>query len=103
MHTKIIGEIYRSDAGILLLSRVDIRFAQIAEQYRQQLRSAGKQFATVGKIDSQTTEKLKAQLIEPDEYVKYANKLWDQILPDRTFAVAAATSVEQGDKVKIHK
>ena len=85
MHAEIIGEIYRADIGILLLSEKDMQFLPVVKGYKQLLQVAGKEFVTTGKISKEISRELAEPLLNPDEYVRYANKLWDMILPKRTF------------------
>lgn len=85
MHTEMVGEIYRADAGLLLLCSRDAQFVPVAEEYKKLLRICGKEFVTTGRIGTETTERLQAPLIDADEYVKYANELWGIILPKSTF------------------
>jgi multimeric flavodoxin WrbA len=83
MHTEVIGEIYRSAAGLLLLSTRELRFKPMVDKYKELLRIAGKELAETGKIGADITERLEQPLIDSDEYVKYANNMWDQLLAER--------------------
>ncbi len=95
MHTEVIGEIYRTEAGFLYLSSIDKRFAQITKEYQQLLRTAGEEFVATGRISKQMTQRLGAPLIGADEYIEYANKVWDQILPKSTFRGIANVVMKQ--------
>jgi putative NADPH-quinone reductase len=85
MDTEVVGEIYRADIGILLLSEKDINYLPAVKGYKDLLRIAGQEFVTTGRISEETSGKLEEPLVDPDEYIGYANKLWDMILPKRTF------------------
>ena len=81
MHTEVVGEIYLPCSGILVLAREEIKFKPLVEKYKKLLRLAGEDIIKTGTISKEVTEKLKVPLIDADEYVEYANKLWDQLLP----------------------
>ena len=85
MHTEIVGEIYRPEAGLLHLASVDIQFSAAVEEYRELLRAAGKEFVETGEIRKELSDRLRKSLIKPDRYAEYANNLWDRLLPKRTF------------------
>lgn len=95
MHTRIIAEIYRSQAGLLLLSQTDIRFRSSVEEYKKLLRTAGNELVKTGGIGTAITEKLEAPIMETEEYIKYANGLWDILLPKRTFLGLPVAALEQ--------
>lgn len=101
MHTEVVGEIYRSDIGLLHLSDIDMQFVPVVREYKELLRTAGKEFATVGKISKQFSDRLQGSLIDPDEYAEYANKLWGLILPKRTFLGMPINVLEKEHKGKI--
>lgn len=103
MHTEIAGEIYCPNAGLLLLSKTDMRFAAVVHEYTQLLRQAGKEFTASGRISEDIEDRLQVPLIDPDEYVKYANELWNMILPKRTFLGIPVSALDktQSRKVKI--
>jgi len=79
MHTQLIGEIYRSSAGLLLLSQKELKFKSPANHYLNLLYQAGQQLVKTGKISEPTAEKLEEPIIDADEYIEYANKAWVQI------------------------
>lgn len=83
MHTEVVGEIYRGAAGLLLLSTRELRFKPMVDRYKELLLAAGKELVETGKIGADMTERLEQPLIDSDEYVKYANKMWDQLLAER--------------------
>ncbi|MBW8001819.1 MAG: flavodoxin family protein [Planctomycetes bacterium] len=81
LHTKLVGEIYRSYAGLLLLCREVVQFRPLVKQYTNLLHLAGSQFAQTGRISPEMQVKLHQPLIDPDQYIEYANSMWDKILP----------------------
>jgi hypothetical protein len=103
MHTEIVGEIYCPDAGLLLLSKTDVRFTAVVQEYKQLLSQAGKEFAASGRVSEDIEDRLQEPLIDPNEYVKYANKLWNLILPKRTFLGIPVSTLDktQSRKVKV--
>jgi len=80
MHTEVLGEICHAAAGVLLLSREELRFRPMASEYKKLLAEAGIKFVKVGRIDKEMTQRLQQPIIDPDEYVNYANKMWNQLL-----------------------
>jgi hypothetical protein len=80
LHTEVVGEIYRGDAGLILLSKEDIRFKAAVDVYKELLHEAGREFALTGRISEQMRQRLEAPIIEAEEYIRYANKMWEQIL-----------------------
>jgi len=78
--TEIAGEIYCSAAGPLLLSRQDVRFKALVDNYKALLRQAGREFVKTGTINGELAGMLRQPLLPADEYVEYANKTWDQVL-----------------------
>ena len=83
MHTEVVGEIYLGAAGLLLLSTKELRFKPMVNKYKELLRAAGKELVETGKIGPDMTEHLEQPLIDSDEYVEYANRMWDQLLAER--------------------
>ena len=83
MHTQIDAEIYCTASGLLLLSNQELRFRNVVNKYKQLLITAGSEFAKTGSVSSETAEKLRAPTIDADQYVSYANAMWDTILPVR--------------------
>jgi multimeric flavodoxin WrbA len=91
MHTEVVGEIYLSAAGLLLLSEKELRFKPMVNSYRELLHAAGKELVETGKIGPDMTSRLEQPLIDSDEYVVYANRMWDQLLAEhRTPALVAS-------------
>jgi len=84
MHTEVAGEIYRDAAGLLLLAGKEPRFRPAVEQYKKLLRTAGQEFVKTRAIAPGTLEKLHEPIIDADEYVEYANRMWDQMLTKRS-------------------
>ena len=82
MHTEVIGEICRTAGGLLLLSKEEIKFRPAVEAYKKRLRFTGEEFARTGRITMAMEKELQQPLIDNEEYVLYANKMWDQILPN---------------------
>ncbi|MHC4617276.1 MAG: flavodoxin family protein [Planctomycetota bacterium] len=80
-HAEVAGEIYRAAAGLLLLSKQDVRFQPVVKEYTTLLRAAGEEFVKTGQISVQTSAKLERPVIDPDEYAEHANKIWDRMLP----------------------
>ncbi|OHB59948.1 MAG: hypothetical protein A2173_09605 [Planctomycetes bacterium RBG_13_44_8b] len=91
MHTEVVGEIYRGAAGLLLLSEKEFRFKPMVDKYKELLRASGKELVEIGRIGPNTTERLEQPLIDSDEYVAYANKMWDQLLTERRTPAFAAS------------
>ena len=89
LHTSLVGEIYRSCAGLLLISRNDLKFRPAVNQYLNLLYQTGREFAKTKKISQSTAEKLEQSIVDADEYVEYANKTWDHILPKHKLIVFA--------------
>ena len=92
LHTEIVGEFYLACVGILLLSEVDMRFVQVVKEYKNLLRIAGKEFVKAGRISNDMTEKLQTPLIHSEDYIRYANGLWNMILPDRSLLELSVTT-----------
>ena len=80
MYTEIVGEIYLGAAGILRLSREDLRFRPAVSEYKKLLQAAGKELVLAGNIGPQTEAKLAEPIIDADRYAQYANKIWDLML-----------------------
>ena len=78
--TELAGEIYLSSAGLLFLAREDVKFKAVINEYNALLHQAGRDFVRAGKISDEQAAKLSKLLIAPDEYVEYANAMWDQLL-----------------------
>ncbi len=91
MHTEVVGEIYLSAAGLLLLSEKELRFKSMVTKYKELLRAAGKELVETGRIGPDMTGRLEQPLIDSDEYVEYANKMWDQLLAERRTPVFPAS------------
>lgn len=85
MHTEIVAEIYRDQAGVLMLSDKEPMFRNVVEQYEKLLQIAGQEFARTGKISHETNKNLHETLTDPDHYAQYANNTWDAMLPKRDF------------------
>ena len=85
MHTEVVGEIYRGAAGLLLLSREELQFRDVVDEYKKLLRTAGEELARTGRIGPETTERLEQPLIDHDQYVEYANNIWDEMLEKHVF------------------
>ena len=78
MHTQVIAQIYRSAGG--LLNSEEESFRPAVKAYRQLLREAGRELVLKGRISDQTARELEKELVPIDEYISYANKMWDKIL-----------------------
>lgn len=85
IHTEIVGEIYRSAAGLLLLSRQEFQFKPVVMRYKELLFAAGKEFAGTGRIGPETLQRLQEPLISTDDYIEYANMMWDKIMAKHRF------------------
>ncbi len=83
MHTELLGEIYLSGAGFLLLSREDARLKPMVKNYEKLLRLAGKDFVKKKSIGPLIASQLQKPIFTADEYAEYANKMWDQVLTNR--------------------
>jgi len=77
-HTSITAEIYRSTGG-LLRSREE-QFRPYIRAYKQLLRDAGQELALNGHISFHTEQELKKPLVPSDEYIEYANRMWDRLV-----------------------
>ncbi|MHC4575264.1 MAG: flavodoxin family protein [Planctomycetota bacterium] len=88
-HTEVVGEIYRGAAGLLLLSREEVRFRPAVDEYKKLLRAAGEELVRTGRIGEETLERLEEPIIDADEYADYANRIWDEILPKHALKVLA--------------
>jgi multimeric flavodoxin WrbA len=84
MHTEVAAAIYRSAAGLLLLSRDELWLKPAVKEYKKLLNEAGQEFVKTGRISPETDKRLHEPLINADEYVEYANTMWDQIVPGRS-------------------
>jgi multimeric flavodoxin WrbA len=91
MHTEVVGEIYLGAAGLLLLSAKELRFKPMVNKYKELLQAAGRELAETGKIGPDMMERLEQPLIDSDEYVEYANKMWDQLLAERRIPAIIAS------------
>ena len=80
MYTELVGEVYRSQAGLLLLSREQLQFKYPVDEYKKLLRQAGNELVKFGSITEQTNHQLQLPLIDTDHYIEYANRMWDQVL-----------------------
>jgi multimeric flavodoxin WrbA len=87
MHSEVVGEIYRGAAGVLLLSKEELRFKPAVKEYFKLLRAAGQELVRTGMISRQTSQKLGEPIIDADEFVEYANTMWDRILPKHRLKV----------------
>lgn len=80
LHTEVVGSIYRDAAGVLLLSKEDLRFRDIVNAYEQMLHYAGSELVKKGHLTEPTERKLLAPMFDPQEYVRYINHTWDQLI-----------------------
>ncbi len=80
MYTEVVGQICLGAAGILRLSREELRFRPAVSQYKKLLQTAGKELVQTGKISPETEENLKKPIIDADIYAQYANNMWDLML-----------------------
>lgn len=55
----------------------------MVNRYKELLRTAGKELVETGRIEPNMTERLEQPLTDSDEYVEYANRMWDQLLAER--------------------
>ena len=78
MHTELAAEVYRGSGGFL--RSYDMTFKPMLEQYKQLLRKAGSELVRNGRISEQTAGDLERPMVDPDEYVEYANRQWDKML-----------------------
>jgi hypothetical protein len=88
-HTELSAEIYAASAGLLTLSTEDLRFKPAVSQYKALLHQAGREYVRTGKIADSTARKLEEPIIDADDYVEFANKQWDRILPKHGLKVLA--------------
>jgi multimeric flavodoxin WrbA len=89
IHTEVVGEIYRDSAGLLLLCTEQVSFRPVVDEYRKLLRSAGTQLVQTGYIPNEISRKLYEPMIDAEEYIEYANKTWDRILPKQKMKIFA--------------
>ncbi|MHC4624110.1 MAG: flavodoxin family protein [Planctomycetota bacterium] len=82
-HTEVVGQICRGAAGLLLLSKEDVRFQHAVKEYMKLLRPVGEELVKTGRISEQTMSNLERPIINADEYADLANRIWDQILPKK--------------------
>jgi multimeric flavodoxin WrbA len=80
LHTRIIAEIYRGTGG-LLQSREE-SFRPYVREYKMLLREAGREIAMNGSISLHTCRQLDKPIASIDEYIKYANRMWDTLTRD---------------------
>ena len=78
MHTRVIGEIYRSTGG--LLTTEEEAFRPAVNKYKQYLQQAGRDIALRGRISDETAQQLETDLVPVNEYINYANRMWDKLL-----------------------
>ncbi len=78
LHTELVAEVYRGAGG--LLRSEEFAFKPVIKQYKQLLHKAGFELVKNGRISNQTAEELEKPMIDPDQYVEYANKQWDKLL-----------------------
>jgi multimeric flavodoxin WrbA len=78
LHTQVVAEIYRSSGGIL--NSDDEAFKPAIRAYRQLLREAGRELVTKGRITDHTSALLERDIVPVEEYITYANKMWDKLL-----------------------
>jgi len=77
-HTKIVAEIYRGTGG--LLRSQEEHFKPYIRYYKQLLRDAGQELVLTGHISFHTQQELNKPLVPTDEYIDYANRMWDKLL-----------------------
>ncbi|MHC4571117.1 MAG: hypothetical protein ACYS0C_03435 [Planctomycetota bacterium] len=59
----------------------------MVREYKKLLHAVGEELVTNGRIGTETLKRLKEPIIDADEYVEYANRMWDQILPKQGLKV----------------
>jgi multimeric flavodoxin WrbA len=80
LYTEIAGEIYRDAVGLLLLHD-EVRFSGAVNRFRTLLRSAGTELVRNGFISHETTRQLSLPLVRREDYLEYANHIWDTLAP----------------------
>jgi multimeric flavodoxin WrbA len=81
MYSDVVGEIYRTGAGVLLLSKQELRFQPAVKAYFKLLRAAGEELVRTGRISEKSSREQEEPIIDAADFVGYANTMWDQILP----------------------
>ena len=78
MNAELVGEIYRGGGGILRIEHPML--APIVESYLAEVRAAGAELATAGRLSAETTETLDRQLIPTDIFIENVNRTWDKMM-----------------------
>jgi len=74
----IIAEIYRGEGELLKVENIFLK--PVLNNYRQLLRKAGGEIVNNQILSDETKAELNKPLIPYDQYVKEANKSWDENL-----------------------
>ncbi len=78
MHSKVIGEVYRS-AGEVLRARNPM-LKPVIRSYQKILRKAGKEIVLQGMISAETTKRLEKPLVPPAQFLKGMNRYFEKRL-----------------------
>ncbi|MFX0069097.1 MAG: flavodoxin family protein, partial [Candidatus Hodarchaeota archaeon] len=76
IHSEVIGEIYRGGGQILKSRNPELE--PLVEEYKKNLRIAGKELAENLELSKATIERLEAPIMPHDLYVKVLNDAWDR-------------------------
>ncbi len=81
LNTQVAGELFAADAGLLMLNE-DLRIKSSIERFKEKIKAAGSEFLTTGVLSRETTDDVLTPILEREKFMKYANEIWDQILPE---------------------
>lgn len=78
MGSEVIAGIYRGGGAIL--GDPPLILKPLVWKYKRLLRKAGREVAENLKLSAETSAQLEAPIISDDQYIKGANKNWDNLL-----------------------
>lgn len=81
-HTELIGEIYLPAAGLMYLGTQEPEYSDLVKQHRDMLGEAGKQLCQSGKVSEDLLDKLNKPMVDVEDYIQYANRIWDKLLSE---------------------
>ncbi len=81
-YKKPVLEIYRNSGEILSsrLEEVPADSQEKIEKFKHALEEAGREMVEEGEVSKEVVEKLHIDLISDDEYMKFANEEWDELI-----------------------
>lgn len=80
MQSEVVGEIYRASGPLLEFDHPMVN--QMNADYLKNVRRAGEEVATGGRISEETSKKLDQQLVPTEMYLKGANKNWERLMAE---------------------